>query len=45
MKTVIYVSGKANKVFKYVELLGRYGDKTNLKKLAKDKNAIKAYLS
>lgn len=45
MKPVIYVSGRAKQVFKYVELLGRHGSKTTLKELAKDNKTLKAHLS
>ena len=41
MKPVIQISGKANKVFKYVELLNRYKGKVTLKEWARDNKNIK----
>ncbi len=41
MKQVIKVSGKANQVFKYIELLKRHKGNINLKELAKDNKTIK----
>ncbi len=41
MKKIIQVSGKANQVFKYVELLSRHRGKVNIKDLARDNKTIK----
>ena len=41
MKNVIRVSGKADQVFKYMELLKRHKGKVTLKELDKDNKTIK----
>jgi len=41
MKKIIQVSGKANRVFKYVELLSRHKGKMTMKDLDKDNRTIK----
>lgn len=38
MKQVIRVSGKAKKVFKYIELLNRYKGNLSLEELEKEKS-------
>ena len=44
MKTIIHISGKANQVFKYVELLNRYKGTMTLKDLEKDNKTLKLNL-
>ncbi len=41
MKEIIKVSGKANQVFKYIELLSRHKGNVTLKELAKDNKTFK----
>jgi hypothetical protein len=41
MKQVIIISGKANQVFKYVDLLKRHKGNINIKELAKGNKTIK----
>lgn len=41
MKPIMKISGKANKVFKYVELLNRHKGKLTLEEWARDNKNIK----
>ncbi len=41
MKEIIKISGKANRVFKYIELLSRNKGNVTLKELNKDNKTLK----
>lgn len=44
MKQIVQVSGKAKRVFKYIEVLGRNKGNTTLKQLEKDNKTLKLNL-
>ena len=44
MKEIIKVSGKAKRVFKYIELLNRHKGSVTLGKLARDNKTLKLKL-
>ena len=44
MRQVILISGKAERVFKYVEVLNRYKGNASLKDLVKGKKAMRLNL-